>query len=374
MEFTSVMVTGSSVSTGRFSSRRLTAGVGRPQLQGRQPVSYQDEWREVGKREIDREKEEEVEEVEEVTKGRKSVSSYTKLVTTSQNLHDPSRARSGLSWRTQQEPPSATETARPTGWKGPRAPATAASGDEEARLTSWEQFLTTRKPIIAPDGYIPNSVIRAVLGHVTSGQSHLSARCRRRLNPPSRRLTPSSLPCRPATSRLHRRTERKRQLTITATRLTETSSTQKWLKSPRSGRRSAQRTPSASDTKSQGRQEAKKVELESPGWCACVLKISLFQKSSADITKQMLRTRTRADVENITRDGGMSSRMGASMSNDSQFKLNNVLDATTDPTTTISKQFNSKGLNDFEDDMLDVCDDRDNGDEEHLISMSSSSA
>lgn len=50
------------------------------------------------------------------------------------------------------------------------------------------------------------------------------------------------------------------------------------------------------------------------------------------------------------------------------------IDAKTDPTTTISKQFNSKGLNDFEDDMLDVCDDRDNGDEEHLISMSSSSA
>lgn len=50
------------------------------------------------------------------------------------------------------------------------------------------------------------------------------------------------------------------------------------------------------------------------------------------------------------------------------------VDATTDPTTTISKQFNSKGLNDFEDDMLDVCDDRDNGDEEHLLSMSSSSA
>lgn len=45
------------------------------------------------------------------------VCSYTQLVTTSQNLHDPSRARSGLSWLTQQEPPSATETARPTGWK-----------------------------------------------------------------------------------------------------------------------------------------------------------------------------------------------------------------------------------------------------------------
>ncbi|GFO02903.1 hypothetical protein PoB_002940800 [Plakobranchus ocellatus] len=33
-------------------------------------------------------------------------------------------------------------------------------------LTPWERFLLTKKPIIAPDGYIPNSVVRRAIGFV----------------------------------------------------------------------------------------------------------------------------------------------------------------------------------------------------------------
>ena len=33
-------------------------------------------------------------------------------------------------------------------------------------LPEWEQFLLKRKPIIALDGYVPNSVVRATIGFV----------------------------------------------------------------------------------------------------------------------------------------------------------------------------------------------------------------
>ncbi|GFR95501.1 hypothetical protein ElyMa_004430700 [Elysia marginata] len=38
--------------------------------------------------------------------------------------------------------------------------------EELKSLTPWERFLLTKKPIIAPDGYIPNSVVRRAVGFV----------------------------------------------------------------------------------------------------------------------------------------------------------------------------------------------------------------
>ena len=38
--------------------------------------------------------------------------------------------------------------------------------EQLSSLTSWERWLLGRKPIIALDGYIPNSVVRAQIGYV----------------------------------------------------------------------------------------------------------------------------------------------------------------------------------------------------------------
>lgn len=48
-------------------------------------------------------------------------------------------------------------------------PWTEAEAREAARikeLPEWEQFLLKRRPIIALDGYVPNSVVRATIGFV----------------------------------------------------------------------------------------------------------------------------------------------------------------------------------------------------------------